>query len=143
MDEPRVHELLSRYDRAIGHTWRIMNETGVVAICTECAIRDGGSCCGSGIEQKFDVFLLLINLLLGAELPDEPADESGCWFLGSTGCVIKARHTICVNYLCRRLKDNIPEESLHKVQEAIYYETDLGFMLEEKIKEVLRNDTHE
>lgn len=142
-ERPGLRTLLARYDRAIAHTWRTMDEAGIIEICTECATRDGGSCCGSGIERKFDVALLVINLLLGGSLPDEPADETGCWFLGPTGCTIRARHTICVNYLCKRLVDNIPQPLIHRVQEAIVYETDIGFKLEELIKGILRDDTHQ
>ncbi len=133
-----IKTLLGRYAKAIEETWAVMRDTGVVDVCTQCAIEDGGSCCGNGIEDKFDVALLLINLLLGEHLPEAPWDDSGCWFLGPKGCTIKARHTICVNYLCKRLTETLPRENIHKLQAAIVAETDLGFLLEERIKGYLK-----
>ncbi len=134
----KVQTLLERYSRAIEETWEVMRDTGVTELCTRCATEDGGSCCGKGIEDKFDSVLLLINLLLGERLPETPWDESGCWFLGPRGCTIKARHTICVNYLCKRLTETLSREKIHRLQAAMVEETDLGFLLEERIKDFFK-----
>ena len=135
-----VSSLLSRYREPIQDTWELMEETGVVAECTVCATEDGGSCCGAGIEDRFDAVLLLVNLLLGAELPGERRDPEGCFFLGDRGCSILARHTICVNYLCKRLQGRLSAEALHRLQAGIGREVDAAFVLEEGIKKWLTRE---
>jgi len=137
LEQRDIRRLLEGYETAIEETWRVMEEVGVVSICTACATRDGGSCCGRGIENRFDEVLLLINLLMGSPLPLKPWDETGCWFLGKTGCRIKARHTICVNYLCPRLTMVLEKKDLSRLQEAIGQEVALGFLLEDAIKKWL------
>ncbi|WP_067618305.1 hypothetical protein [Dissulfuribacter thermophilus] len=136
-EAPDIVNLLRQYDEAIEATWNRMNDVGVTRICTVCATQDGGSCCGSGIEKRFDVTLLIINLMMGVSLPERPWDDTGCWFLGPRGCTIRARHTICVNYICKRLNASIAQSDLHTLQEAIAREVELGFFLEEKIKRML------
>lgn len=129
--------LVAAYDDAISRTWNAMGSLGVVSHCTNCAIHDGGSCCGKGIEDHFDVPLLLINRLMGMELPECRWDEHGCWFLGPQGCLIKARHTLCVNYICKRLKAALPHAALMALSQAMVNETDAGFRLEEAVKKWL------
>ncbi len=133
-DDDQISALLSRYKRAIERTSEVMREVGVAAQCASCAVEDGGSCCGSGIEDKFDVVLMLVNLLLGARLPAARGEEGACWFLGPWGCSIPARHVICINYLCRRIYDNIEPERIHALQAAMVEEADLQFLVEEEIK---------
>jgi hypothetical protein len=125
---------MKEYQKSIERNWVVMHETGIVEECTSCALQDGGSCCGSGIENKFDVVNLLINLLLGVKLPQKPWDPTGCWFLGKRGCLIRARHVICVNFMCRRLYDRLSSEDIRKVQYAMQEETERAFLLEEYIK---------
>ncbi len=134
LSDTTVVRLLEEYKESIASNWEKMAETGVVDECTRCAIQDGGSCCGSGIENKFDVVNLLINLLLGVKLPSRPWDSTGCWFLGEKGCLITARHVICVNFMCRRLYDRLSPEAIKKVQHAMQEETERAFILEEYIK---------
>ncbi len=134
LEDQTVRSLLKKYIRSIDDNRKVMEQTGVVEECTRCALEDGGSCCGSGIENKFDVVNLLINLLMQVNLPQSPWDPTGCWFLGERGCLIKARHVICVNFMCRRLYDRLDKEAIRIVQNAMQQETECGFMLEEYLK---------
>jgi hypothetical protein len=113
---------------------KAMIESGVITACTQCDEEEGGSCCGAGIENKYSSVLLLINLLLGVTLPDVRASENSCFFLGTTGCMLKARHVICINYLCTRLQKGIPTEQLNRLQAVTGEEMDTIFILHEKIK---------
>lgn len=133
-----INTLSVRYLHVIEETWGVMNDVGITAECTDCAVNDNGSCCGQGIEDRFDTALLVVNRLLGCELPTAPLDPQDCWFLGMSGCRLIARHVICVNYLCRRLNDGLRPEGLRRAQEAMAVETDLAFMLEEAVKRWLR-----
>jgi len=139
LSDRTIQSLLETYRQAIQQSWMQMKRIGLVAECTDCAVNDGGSCCGRGIEDRFDVVLLLINLLMGCRLPSSPWNETGCWFLGEQGCVISARHVICVNYICKRLDSKLEKKGLRLLQEKIVLETDAGFALEESIKKWLRN----
>ncbi len=132
--EPHISSLLQEYREAVNQSWQAMDRHGVVEQCTDCAVNDGGSCCGKGIEEKFDSVLLLINLLLETEIPGERSDETGCWFLGERGCLLVARHVICINYMCKRLYEELDTSDIHAVQQAMGVETDLVFMLEQRIK---------
>ena len=133
-----IKDLLETYREDIRQTWIQMDKAGVIAECTDCAINDRGSCCGTGIEDRFDAILLLINLMMGCELPLSPWDKTGCWFLGEEGCLIVARHVICVNYMCKRLT-NLETNAIRLLQEKIGLELETGFVLEEGIKTWLRN----
>jgi hypothetical protein len=139
LSDKAIQSLLETYRQAIQQSWIQMKRTGVVAECTDCAVNDGGSCCGKGIEDRFDVVLLLINLLMGCRLPSSSWDETSCWFLGERGCSIPARHVLCVNYICKRLDSKLERNGLRLLQEKIVLETDAGFALEEDIKKWLRN----
>ncbi len=137
--DTEITRFLEAYRQQIQQTWSLMEQIGVVAECTDCAIHDGGSCCGIGIEDRFDTVLLLINLLLGAKLPDRRWDSKGCWFLGEKGCTIVARHVICINYLCKRLYQKIDHAGLQRLQRQIIREADASFVLEERLKAWLRD----
>ena len=139
LTDKAVRPLLETYRQAIQQSWIQMKRAGVVAECTDCAVNDGGSCCGKGVGDRFDVVLLLINLLMGCRLPLSPWDETGCWFLGERGCRIPARHVLCVNYICRRLDSKLERKDLRLLQKKIIQETDAGFALEVSIKKWLRN----
>jgi hypothetical protein len=133
-NERIISDMLENYRKNINSTWKAMEESGIIEECTRCAVQDGGSCCGQGIENKFDVITLLVNLLLGTRLPEQPWDPTGCWFLGEKGCLLTARHVICVNFMCKRLYAVVPVEKIRLVQSAMQAETDAGFLLEEYIK---------
>lgn len=136
---PAMASLMAAYDDAIARTWSAMRSLDVVSHCTDCAVNDGGSCCGKGIEDHFDVPLLLINRLMGVTLPTQRWNEHGCWFLGPRGCLVKARHTLCVNYICKRLHASLSHEAIIALGQATVDETDAGFRLEEAIKKWLMN----
>ena len=47
-------ESLDRYRQAIAQTGKTMHYLGVAAACEHCALKAGGSCCFSGVENKYD-----------------------------------------------------------------------------------------
>lgn len=138
LENPVIVTCLEEYQAKIAASWRVMQQSGVVAICTDCAINTGGSCCAQGIENKFDATLLFINLLFGKSLPQKPFDPTCCWFLGERGCLLAARQTICVNYLCKRLQDELGREQLLAVMTANDQECEVNFRLEQAVKACLR-----
>ncbi|MGD8982379.1 MAG: hypothetical protein PVH99_05570 [Desulfobacteraceae bacterium] len=130
--------LLDKLKGAIHASHKEMAEAGVVNECRDCEEREGGSCCGSGLENRYDGSLLLINLLLGVKLPRQGYDPSSCFFLGAQGCLLLARHVICVNYLCKKITERIDAEKIAALQEKEGVELERLFHLQEKIKEKIR-----
>lgn len=122
---------LAELSRASG---RMSVEAGVSEACRRCDEQEGGSCCGAGIENRYTPEMLLINLLLGASLPASRFSDKSCWFLGEGGCVLAARDILCINYLCTRLRKEIPREDLLRLQEANGREMEVLFVLHDGIK---------
>lgn len=99
--------LLGHYREAIGRTHAYMREAGIHTTCARCASFAGGSCCFEGVEAWYDRYLLLINLLLGVEIPEVGTYVGHCRFVGSAGCRLIARYAFCVNYLCPMLRETL------------------------------------
>lgn len=140
--DTRVVDLLTRFQEAALASHREMAITGVADECRSCEEREGGSCCGAGLENQYKGILLLINLLLGVELPEERGDRSSCFFLGEKGCRLTARHVICVNYLCKKITDHIPPERLKPLRDKEGVQLGFLFLLYEQIKKSLEVSSH-
>ena len=134
LQDKKLQALLLQLDQNIEATKKEMLAIGVVKECADCAVNGDGPCCGKRIEYKYDRILLLINLLLGKSLPIKPQDPHSCYFLTNDGCLLRARHVICVNYLCQRLHKNIPHERLIQLQAIAGEELNTLFIVEEYIK---------
>ena len=132
-DKP-LFDYLTRIEDAIRASHKEMGETGILDICTDCEKNEGGSCCGAGLENKYDGWLLLINLLLDVRLPGKRHDKESCFFLGEGGCLLKVRHVICVNYLCKKITDHIAPHKLNTLREKEGIELDILFLLNERLK---------
>ena len=131
--------LLSDLQGAISRSKGAMARAGVLDRCRICDELEGGSCCGKGIENRYDGYLLIINLALGVDLPAERWERKSCFFLSPTGCCLQARHVICINYLCRAIQDNIDPAGLKTLQVLEGEEIGLLFRLHERVKKVIRS----
>jgi hypothetical protein len=114
-----------------------MAHAGIMEFCKLCAQKDGGSCCGIGLENRYTGTLLLINLLLGHSIPTRRSDPSDCFFLGKAGCGLLARQVICINYLCKKITDQIDPQNMAPLREKEGIELGLFFHLNERIKKIL------
>jgi|Deesub1362A_J573_1020465.scaffolds.fasta_scaffold00306_25 hypothetical protein len=132
-----ISELLRGLDECIERTYNCMEEVGILKECSECAERTG-SCCGRGIENRYDRTVLLINLLMGVKIPSE-REQDGCFFLGSKGCKLRAREVLCVNYLCDRICNNIEHEKIVELQNVAGEELDTLFALINEINRIVRS----
>jgi len=137
LKDEKFKTLLFRLDQNIEATQREMVSTGIVMECADCAVNGEGTCCATHTGYKCDGVLLLINLLLGRALPSQPYYFDLCYFLTKEGCSLRARHIICVNYVCQRLRKNIPHNKLIRLQEIAGAEMDTLFIVEEHIKKKL------
>jgi len=138
VEDPSISALLQKLRDCIDNTNQSMLTLGVVAECKNCEEKEGGSCCGSGIENKYDAVLLLINLLLGGSLQNHEPLGNSCFFLGKKGCKLTARHVLCVNYICDKLQKKLTREELIALQTCAGEELNTQFFLHEAIKKRLR-----
>ena len=132
--DEKVQTLLGQLDERIEATQKALVAGGIVRECADCAVNGDGTCCGKRTGYKYDSVLLLVNLLLGRSLPVQSQDPDSCYFLTREGCVLRARHVICVNFLCPRLQKNIQQDILVQLQTTAGEELDTLFLIEEHIK---------
>jgi len=131
-----LSKLLDYYKTSIIKSHEVMEQLGVVEICKNCSQNTpGGSCCGNGIEDWYDEYLLLTNLLLGIDIPQKRTYPNGCLFLGPKGCSLLARHDFCINYLCFRIKNALKPENLNLLTAT--YGKEIYFYIE--IEKILKN----
>jgi len=142
LKEKKLVDLLANLKAAVVTSRREMALTGIVEICRRCDQEEGGSCCGAGLENRYDGWLLLINLLLGVKLPKTRQQTNSCFLLGKNGCLLMARHVICINYLCKKITDLIDPHTIMDLREKESEEVNTLFMLHENIKTVLRKWTN-
>lgn len=134
----KIEQLITGLEQSIRASHHAMEEAGVRDICGTCEKEEGGSCCGKGMEVKYDGPLLLINLLLGHHIPKTRQNPRSCLFLGTEGCLLPARHVICINYLCKKITDRIRPESLSLLREKEGKEIEYLFLVKERVLNVLR-----
>ena len=103
-----------------------------------CEQEEGGSCCGTGMENRYGGRLILINLLLNVNIPQTRRDSKSCYFLGEEGCLLQARHVICINYICRKITDRIDPIKISALREKEGEEVNLLFLLHEHVKKSLK-----
>lgn len=127
-----------RFKAAVEGSRRTAAETGLTEYCRRCGQR-GGSCCGAGLERHYTDVLLLINLFLGVDLPDQRTDPEGCFFLGEKGCRLLARQVLCINYLCPDLTSETNEEYLRRLREVEREELSLLADLNERFLRLLKS----
>jgi Fe-S-cluster containining protein len=89
------------------------------------------------MENDGNIFLLFMNLLLNTDLPGQRLYPNRCFFLGHSGCILKIRPVICVNYLCLDLRELLPLEKLISLQHAQGNEIIKSFELEEALKALI------
>ncbi|MBU0755200.1 MAG: hypothetical protein KJ645_08665 [Planctomycetes bacterium] len=137
--EPEIASLLARLKNAVDSSHQAMIAAGMVERCKRCEEEEGGSCCGAGLENRYDAVLLLINLLLGEELPSSrDQGPTSCFFLGAKGCRLSVRQVICVHYLCDVLQLETPRERLSCLQEREGLELELMFQAHDRITQRIR-----
>lgn len=132
-----ISEHLSAYLKRITATNTLMRQSQIVDTCAACAEEKAGSCCLQEVEEWYDPILLLINLLMGAELPDFRELPGHCLFVGRKGCKLIARYAFCVNYLCPRLKDLLGPAKTQYLNTVAGEELFAGWEVEKAIRNCL------
>ena len=137
--EPHILQLIGKLERCLENSRAAMLELGIVETCKHCDEEEGGSCCGAGLENKFDTFLLLMNLLLDVSLPEGHRRPDSCYLLTDKGCRLKVRLVLCVDFLCPKILNTMSQGDLIRLQEVSGDELTTGFVLYDVIKKFLRN----
>lgn len=137
LKDSKVITLLNEIKIAIQNSHLEMVKTGIVALCMECEQDEGGSCCGAGIENRYGGRLLLINRILGVDLPKTRSDSKSCFFLGTQGCCLQARHVICINYMCKKISGRIEPGKINALREIEGKELHFLFLLHERLKKIM------
>ena len=138
LEDHSFAEPLEALKTAVHRSRDSMFRTGIANLCRECEEKEGGSCCGAGLENHYSGTLLLINRLLGVALPRKRKDPSSCFFLSSSGCSLLARHVLCINYVCNKITSRIKPEQLAPLRETEGEEILLLFQVNEKLKRRMR-----
>lgn len=139
LSDPTLTALLNAFKSAVSLSHTEMHEAGIADICRRCEKENGGSCCGAGIENRYDQWILIANLLLGVRLQEARWKQDSCLFLGPNGCTLIARHPICVNYLCKDITQQVAKEKIARMREKEGKELELLFFVCERIKWIIRN----
>ncbi|MEW6185762.1 MAG: hypothetical protein AB1585_08500 [Thermodesulfobacteriota bacterium] len=135
-DHPLV-DLIEALKAAIHNSRQQMIESGMVDCCRECDEKEGGSCCGAGLERHYSGRILLINLLLGQTLPRSRETPAGCYFLSGKGCRLLAREVLCINYMCKKITTEIKPDQISALKMAEGEEILLLFQLTTLLKKLL------
>ncbi|MCB2188911.1 MAG: hypothetical protein KQJ78_21025 [Deltaproteobacteria bacterium] len=130
LEEPALHARVDAYRQEITNTWRLVKEAGWAADCAVCALSVSGSCCFDGVEKWFDFRMILINLLLGVELPTSREVAGQCFFIGPQGCKLIARNSICINHFCPPVLAKMGQEEVQTFRQLTGREIWAGVELE-------------
>lgn len=135
MKDRRISDLIERLERNLENSRECMHELGIFRACAFCdETSPEGSCCSRGLERKYSPVLLLMNLLLGVEMPASRLRADSCYFLAATGCSLKVRHMLCIDYLCPDLEESLGRKSLIQIQTVSGEEIESAFLLHEAVK---------
>ena len=137
--EPHIHQLIEKLEGCLENSREAMLELGIVETCKHCDEEEGGSCCGAGLENKFDTFLLLMNLLLGVSLPEGHRRPDSCYLLTDKGCMLKVRLVLCVDFLCPKIMSALSHDKVIRLQNISGDELLTGFKLYDALKRFMRN----
>nr|HDN00208.1 hypothetical protein [Deltaproteobacteria bacterium] len=138
--DSEIGRLLALYRNEILKSYKLMEIFGLVNECAICATEiPGGGCCGAGIEDWYDEFILLLNLLLKTKIPTERLGIKDCLFLGPRGCQLFARHHFCVNYLCSQITGVLSPTQLSDLRSQSGKELFLCWELELILRKRLNN----
>jgi hypothetical protein len=133
LEDTELSASLKAYTGAIEKTYEIMSAAGIVPRCARCAGEKPGGCCFQGVEGWYDPILLLVNLLLGVDIPVTPVVPGGCLFVGGGGCRLRGRYSFCVNYLCPAIRESLSADELEGLLKTAGEELCRGLEVEERL----------
>ncbi len=134
-------KLIAEYRQAIQNTQQLMRELSLVALCSNCAAEEHGSCCAEEVENWYDDWLFFINLLMGATVDNVREAQGHCLFVGANGCKLVARHSFCVNFLCPEIVRALEASEKQKLLAISGKELFAGWTLEQQLRKWFSNNS--
>ena len=123
--------LLAAYAAEIEKTGALLAKHGVEEFCKNCDLELDGCCCFAGVEKWYDRKLILLNLFLGAEIPErKPGGVDDCFFKGPAGCALPARCSTCLGYYCLDLQNMLGSSRLAEIRRQVGAEILCGIAAE-------------
>ncbi|MCK8602099.1 hypothetical protein [Desulfoferrobacter suflitae] len=133
--DQRISRLVAQLQHALHLSWQCMTALGIGKSCAACdSTAPRGSCCSRGLENKYDVSLLIANLLFGVNLPRTHVRRESCYFLSPRGCTLTVRNMLCVDYLCPELEAKLGSRAVAAIQTVTAEEVTTTFLLCDQIK---------
>jgi hypothetical protein len=111
--------------------------------CGRCAARPGGGCCSEAMAANTDSLQLLINLLLGVSVAQQPDSGENCCFLGAQGCLFLVKPIFCLNYHCTHILTNADPENLDILYQRVAAVLSRQTRIETLLLEELRTRANE
>lgn len=81
-------------------------------VCSKCADKPKGGCCGKDFINENDTIQLLMNMMAGVQVCFRQGNDKECLFLGESGCTLSFKPFFCLNYDCQSIKDCANDEGL-------------------------------
>jgi len=128
-------ELLRSHTQALN---RHMQAMDLGRLCGGCAANPDGGCCGAYMAGNTDAIQILINLLLGVSVAQQPDCGENCCFLGPQGCLFLVKPIFCLNYNCTHILDSAEPKSLDRLYQraasVLNQQTRIEFRLLEELR---------
>lgn len=128
--DEEISQALHQYRSAIEKTRAAFADAGIFDACTACATHVFGGCCFPNMEWNYTVVHLLINRLLGCQLPVRHAYEDQCLFLGDHGCLLTAKNHFCLNYFCQDIQRKLGPTAMKALLQIVGQEIMAGWQVE-------------
>ncbi len=129
--------LLEKFKKTTQKNHQLLEELKSYDECYICTVLEKKGCCKAGIETEITINILLINLFLSIQPPEEREISGMCFFAGPKGCKLFARAYICRDYFCKRLLNKFSQEDYVKITQNISEELGLLYALSSYIKSEL------
>jgi hypothetical protein len=79
-------------------------------VCSSCAGKANGGCCGKDFINENDTIQLLMNLMAGVSVAFCHSNDNECLYLGKFGCTLSFKPFFCLNYDCQSIKECASDE---------------------------------
>lgn len=137
LEDKDISELLGQYKKAIDNTWKTMQNLKVTKTCSKCAEGEPGGCCFRDVETWYSDIQILINMLMGVDIPLNRMYENSCMFVGDKGCRLLSRNAFCINFLCDKIKNLISNKDTINLNATTGEEIECGIRLENALSKWL------
>ena len=135
--DPSLAALLGVYQAAIDACLAAYQANDISEYCRRCGEEDHLACCFLGAEKWYGHRLLMLNMMLGAQIPEERELEGECFFMGTKGCKLMARCGICLNFFCPSLVAVLGQPQVNKLLKLVGRELWVSMEAEQRLANLI------